>query len=450
MKQSVTVLEQSLYWAVRHVGQHWVAWAVLFSGLVMTAIYSGFSKSDAESRAHVRFTFECTDIVTRVMARLDTHRQILLGGVALFDASDSVSRDEWHRYANRMAINENLNGIQGLGYAVRLDPTDLPDHIRRVRRDGYPEYTVWPAGDRGLYSAIQYLEPFDVRNQRAFGFDMYSEPTRREAMSRARDGQQAALSGKVTLVQEGRTDVQAGTLMYLPVYRKGSALNTVAQRRDALVGWVYSPFRMANLMRGIIPEGAQSQVHLRVFDGTERLPSRLLYDSDPQEADPDHIRHGLFHFVQQMDFNGRIWSMDFTFDPEPGRGVDYSEYRLALMAGIFSSILAFLLILALSNTRRRAQRLADEATAELRESETKLRTLYNAITDAVLLLDGGRIVDCNRAATILFGCADKAQLCASELADFFPERQPDGHLSETEMGYRTARALEKGSDSFEW
>ena len=43
------------------------------------------------------------------------------------------------------------------------------------------------------------LEPFDARNRQAFGYDMYSQVTRRTAMDRARDTGDVAISGKVTL-----------------------------------------------------------------------------------------------------------------------------------------------------------------------------------------------------------------------------------------------------------
>ena len=69
-------------------------------------------------------------------------------------------------------------------------------------------------------------------------------------MSRARDTGSAALSGKVTLVQETDKDVQAGFLMYLPVYRNGAPQESPEQRREALTGYVYSPFRMNDFMRG--------------------------------------------------------------------------------------------------------------------------------------------------------------------------------------------------------
>ena len=63
---------------------------------------------------------------------------------------------------------------------------------------------------------------------------MYSEPVRREAMERARDSGLPALSGKVTLVQEFGPEVQAGFLIYLPIYANGVTPVTVDARREAL------------------------------------------------------------------------------------------------------------------------------------------------------------------------------------------------------------------------
>jgi CHASE1-domain containing sensor protein len=77
-----------------------------------------------------------------------------------------------------------------------------------------------------LYTSIVYLEPFDERNKKAFGYDMFSEEVRADAMTKAMQSGEAALSGKITLVQESYKDIQPGFLMYLPVYKKGSKLDS--------------------------------------------------------------------------------------------------------------------------------------------------------------------------------------------------------------------------------
>ncbi len=86
-------------------------------------------------------------------------------------------------------------------------------------------------------------------------------------------------------MQENDKNVQAGTLMYVPVYRLGVAHDTAAQRRDALIGWVYSPHRMIDLMEGTLGGWnliGKKRIHLEIFDGETISSDTLLYDSQPK------------------------------------------------------------------------------------------------------------------------------------------------------------------------
>jgi CHASE1-domain containing sensor protein len=201
---------------------------------------------DIESRAKMDFDFACSEINLRIGARIDAHAQILRSAVALFNASEDVTREQWHAFTSQQNVEQHLPGIQGLGFSKVIPRERLAQHTQEIRSQGFPDYNVKPAGDREFYTSIVYIEPFTNRNLRAFGYDMFTEPVRRMAMERARDQDTAALSGKVILVQEIDKNVQAGSLMYVPVYRKGMPTETIAQRRDAIQGWVYSPYRMSD------------------------------------------------------------------------------------------------------------------------------------------------------------------------------------------------------------
>jgi hypothetical protein len=139
-------------------------------------------------------------------------------------------------------------------------------HVLAVRSEGFTDYHIKPAGDRDELSSIIYLEPFDWHNRRAFGFDMFTEPARRAAMILARDRGAPSISGKVTLVQETDHGVQNGFLMYLPVYQTAVPPATVEERGAGLVGYVYAPFRMRDLMRGILGSDQFSGVRLEIYD----------------------------------------------------------------------------------------------------------------------------------------------------------------------------------------
>ena len=166
--------------------------------------------------------------------------------------TEAVSRHDWRLFWQELQAQQLLPGLQGFGFARVIAPEQLDAHIRQVRQEGFPDYTVRPPGPRAVYTSIIYLEPFADRNLRAFGYDMYSEPVRRQAMEHARDTGRASLTGRVTLVQEDGDAPQAGVLMYVPVFRKGAALQTPEQRQAALLGWSYSPYRMDDLMAGML------------------------------------------------------------------------------------------------------------------------------------------------------------------------------------------------------
>ncbi|MDQ2697082.1 MAG: CHASE domain-containing protein, partial [Pseudomonadota bacterium] len=195
------------------------AWLVLAAAAAITVAAWHLARMDIERRNAEHFQVRTGSIRDAIDQHLRAYQQILRGGAGLFDAIQQVTREDWRAYVQRLQLEANYPGIQGLGFSLWIAPEALDEHIRRIRAEGFPDYSPWPEGERRDYTAILYLEPFDWRNRRAFGYDMFSEPVRRAAMEKARDSGAVAVSGKVTLVQETEEDVQAGFLMYLAVYR---------------------------------------------------------------------------------------------------------------------------------------------------------------------------------------------------------------------------------------
>ncbi len=388
----------------------WLAWATLGIGLLATVFASLQVKQGIEQGAVKQFAFTCDHVTLKIHERLAAYSLILRGGVALFAASKAVDRQEWRAYVETLRADGSVPGVQGIGFAQVIPPHQLAAHIARIRGEGFPDYTVRPPGERPLYTSIIYLEPFRDRNLRAFGFDMFSEPVRRAAMEQARDSGVAALSGKVELVQETGVEVQAGTLMYVPVYRNGAAADTVAQRQAALLGWVYSPYRMNDLMTGILGDwqGREGNtVDLQIYDGGEATPATLLLDNKPANT-PDV--HSLFYQQRTVDFNGRQWLLVFDL-ASTASGIDYAPAWAALAGGLTLSGMLFGLILAVTNTRASAVRIADKLTEEiirskelLQENEAKIRLLMNSTAEAIYGIDmNGDCTFCNDTCLRLLG-----------------------------------------------
>ncbi|WP_236848721.1 CHASE domain-containing protein [Candidatus Thiodictyon syntrophicum] len=381
----------------------WLAWATLALGLVLTLVATLYTLAAVQSVNRQDLAVAGIAIEAKVQARLHAHAQVLRGGAAYFAAAGEVTRGQWQTFIERSKVQLNLPGIQGVGFARLIPAGQLARHVEQIRAEGFPDYRVWPPGERDPYSAIVYLEPFSGRNLRAFGYDMFTEPVRRAAMERARDQDRAILSGRVLLVQETGQDAQAGTLMYVPVYRPGAPTASVAERRAALLGWVYSPYRMTDLMHGILGDGVPG-VRLAVYEGDRPGPETLLFDSEPGAAPASALGAGAALRLP-VDFNGSRWTL--VVAPSGPPAAAWRDLRVWLVGGgggIISALLAAL-VLALRNTRFQALRL-QEAEHRYREIfETTPVGLYQSTPQGVY-------VSVNSAFARILGFTTPAQLLA--------------------------------------
>ncbi|MEN6545406.1 MAG: PAS domain S-box protein [Armatimonadia bacterium] len=71
-----------------------------------------------------------------------------------------------------------------------------------------------------------------------------------------------------------------------------------------------------------------------------------------------------------------------------------------------------------------------QAEQALRDSEERFRTVFETANDAILLMDGETIIDCNGRAVEMFGLNEKAEVIGHTPADFSPASQPDGQDSQ--------------------
>lgn len=391
--------DETVYW----FGHPRPAWIVLALSLLLTWFAWYISSNAIEKRLRDRASFEATDISIAIGKRIFDQQQILRAGVGLFAASDEVSREEFFQFVSTLDIEESFPGLQGYGYAEVVKPQDVRDHQIRIRAEGFPDYRIKPDGKRDLYTSIIYLEPFDWRNRRAFGYDMFSEPTRRAAMEQARDTGEAAMTRAVTLVQETDEDIQRGFLIYLPVYRSSHVPGTIEERREQLQGFVYSPFRMNNLMSGVLGR-LQANTRLRIYDGATLSADQLLYDNDKNAAPARAGAEEDYRILKTLNFGGRTWTLEITPDfATLGAAINSQPYFIAL-GGLAIDLLVFYLITSISHQTIRARQIAGDMTVDMRRQGQRTRQVLDTIGEGILTTDSRGIIETiNPAGGEIFG-----------------------------------------------
>lgn len=385
------------------------AWAVLALALCASAVAWQLTRTEVSKEAEQRFEAEITAVQVDLVNRMRAYEQVLHGGVSAFYSWQNVTRENWRRYVEHLRIADNYPGIQGIGFARVVTPEMLAAHEASVRAEGFPGYRVWPAGPREVYTSVVYLEPFDWRNQRAFGFDMYQEPVRRAAMQRARDTGEPSISGKITLMQETGSAVQAGFLLYLPVYATASPAS-VAERREQIVGYVYSPFRMGNFLHGLLGSDKQ-RVALQVYDGA--APGEEAFPDGPVRPEAVDGADSPMTATVTLELGGRTWTLRFAalppLHPDPTRPL------IVAAGGLVTSFLLWAIAWSLARNRLRTTeanarlqadiRRRQQTEAQLRAAETGFRYLFEKNPNPMWVFDRETlaILEVNDAAVAHYG-----------------------------------------------
>ncbi|MCF8460224.1 MAG: MEKHLA domain-containing protein [Flavobacteriales bacterium] len=91
-----------------------------------------------------------------------------------------------------------------------------------------------------------------------------------------------------------------------------------------------------------------------------------------------------------------------------------------------------------------------EAEQLLKESETKFRDIFEKSGDAILIIENGKFVDCNRSAVGMLDYEVAADFMGRHPSEVSPPTQPDGRGSHEKADEMMRLALQNGTHRFEW
>ncbi len=133
----------------------------------------------------------------------------------------------------------------------------------------------------------------------------------------------------------------------------------------------------------------------------------------------------------------------------PQIGLNHPAWLLAILDAFSLSLLVSPLLwwwlVAQEKKRRKAE-------LDLQKSELKFRHLFEGSADALLLLELGsnQFIDCNQAAADMLDYTSREDVLLQRPAELSPQLQPDGQTSEAKAAEMINRAMEQGSNRFEW
>lgn len=372
-------------------------WFTLILCLCITALAWRASTERTFRLRHEQFQAKAQEIELHLRERLTVYEQVLHGVSGLMQANPYLTRSAFADYAKALQLQQVFPGIQGVGYAAWIPAGQLAYYEQLVEEEGFKGFRVFPPGPREDYSSVHYIEPFTGSNYRAFGFDMYSHETRRQAMERARDTGRVAMTGNVELIRMDHRTNTAGFLMYMPIYRPGMPHATTAQRRINLQGWAYAPVWVDDLLDSIL-KSKPGGLLFEVYDGTSPTASNLLYRHPKQAADQTDVLPGL-QIQRTLSLAQHSWTLYMAALPEMFHGQDDRTSQIVAITGLALSLLLTATVWLLAHGRRRALAKARRMNSDLLMAQQDLELAANVFSHAregIMITDAkGTIVRVN-------------------------------------------------------
>jgi two-component sensor histidine kinase len=255
-------------WLVRFPRAFPLAIFFLIAGITVLSVFAIERGDNRREEAQIEQT--ARTVGSSLERRANTSSAYLRAGAALFATVDAVPLRLFRRFARELQMGNQFRVSGGIGWAEVISRRNTSEFERRISNELGREVQVYnmPSAPRiETQVPATFSLPVSERSQRAIGFDLYSEKTRRAAMDQAATTQKPTATRKLTLVK-GSLGERQGFLIFMPVFTSERGART-------LKGFIYSPFDAQDFLDSTLQEGLVGQRAVRLYDGP-RGPDSLL------------------------------------------------------------------------------------------------------------------------------------------------------------------------------
>ncbi|CAN5728595.1 hypothetical protein BH20ACI4_BH20ACI4_06890 [soil metagenome] len=344
---------------------------VLSVSIILTLGITYIYYQSVLSKDHSRFNTNVSRIQNTIEARIGLYIVLLKSGRGFIEANEVLKRKDFANFVKSLELEKNYKGVQGIGYTKVFKPEEKEALIKRMRAEGFSDFKVFPDTERETYQSVIFLEPLDERNRATIGFDMSTETKRRAALDRAAETGEAVATSQITLLQEASPDFQKGFLIYLPIYKGGNLPKTIAERRENLRGFIYSPFRAGNFLNEIHGATNINDLKIKIYDGEAVAENLLAVSNFADTTSPTPAINEQLLTQNQINVAGRNWTVEYETLPAFNAQSSIGWTPLIFIGGISFSLIMFGLTYWETAARAKVQRIA----GELYESENQKRKL---------------------------------------------------------------------------
>ena len=354
----IWLAEPRAVWSTR---RRTVALPLLLTCIVVITLFVRASSWEAE-RMQNRFNTLADDVTDELQLTLAQHLSILDSLARFYAGSERVDREEFKTFV--MPSLQKVPGLQAVTWTPRVSAAERAAFEHKTQQlfpsfqifERNPEGRRMRAAERTDYYPVHFIQP-RMGNETALGYDTATNPIAQAAQAAARDTGIATATAPLTLIQEHAH--QQGVVVYMPIYRNGVVLNSTADRRAHLTGFVSLVFRVNDLVDHALKDFGQTGLQLRMEDSTgPGEPEHLFLSPTVQQ------QRGLFSWQKTLKLGNRDWSLTYTGMPSSADGQAWLAWFVLAAGLLFTALLGAFLLVVTGHTAK-VEHLVGERTEDL-------------------------------------------------------------------------------------
>ena len=372
--------------------------ALVLSVLLYTGA-SQFERRQVQSRVE----HEGGALAKLVHDRLITHQTVLSSLAHFVEANPGFSYKQFELFTQAalrdspdvfaLSFNDTVAREKLAAYEAEVNRNASSGGFRAVERNAQRQLV--PVSPRERYVVVRYIVPIKG-NAPAVGFDILSEPVRRNAVERARVSGKVAVTAPLRLVQEDQ--VRVGVLVLEPVFWSAAVAAAEPALPSEPMGYAVAVLKVDELIdiatKKHLPVGLKFQIRdSQVTDETLRFVG-----TPPGAVLSDYRRWSTQIPIADRQWTLEVWAEDAFVHQSP-HWLSWSVGVVALLFTVLLQIYLYGMTGRVIIMRRQNKQLL-EKQAELQLADT----VFNNTAEAIVVTDPqGLIISINPAFETITG-----------------------------------------------
>ena len=336
--------------------------ASFFLPFIATLIAVNSIDSTTEQKHRNRFLAKVDSEEIYFNNQLVKYEGALRSTAGFFLSSENVSAQEFKIFVDELRTNETIPGSEGIGFVKNVRDGELDSFISESKSDGIEDLTIKPNNSSfSDHFIIKYIEPTGD-NSKTIGLNLAFEKNRYDAAKLSRDTKKPAITGPIILLQD-KTESN-GLLIFYPIYKSGSILDTVEQRREANIGWIFTPVIDRKFLESIVSDES-NQLEIEVFDGDSTSEKDLIYDGRTKKG------NSKYTLTKTVDFFQHTWTFKYYNTNDFESALVPSGSKKVFIVGVIFSFLAMFFVIYVLRRNETIEKEVKKKTKQLSESELR-------------------------------------------------------------------------------